>query len=40
MSHVGIYIGNGQIVNALNSSTGVIVSSVDMPGYAGASRVA
>jgi cell wall-associated NlpC family hydrolase len=40
VSHVGIYIGNGQIVNALNSSTGVIVSSVDMPGYTGASRVA
>ncbi|SCX52627.1 NlpC/P60 family protein [Klenkia marina] len=40
VSHVGIYIGNGQMVNALNSDTGVVVSSVDMPGYAGASRVA
>lgn len=40
VSHVGIYIGDGQMVNALNSDTGVVVSSVDMPGYAGASRVA
>jgi cell wall-associated NlpC family hydrolase len=40
VSHVGIYIGDGQIVNALNSDTGVAVTSVDMPGYAGASRIA
>ena len=40
VSHVGIYIGNDQIVNALNSDTGVIVSSVDMEGYAGARRIA
>ncbi|KQS73265.1 C40 family peptidase [Modestobacter sp. Leaf380] len=40
VSHVGIYVGDGQMVNALNSSTGVVVSSVDMPGFAGASRIA
>lgn len=38
ISHVGIYVGNGQIVNALNPSSGVQVSGLhDMP-YSGAVR--
>jgi len=28
ISHVGIYVGNGKFINAANSSTGVIVSSL------------
>ncbi len=27
--HVGLYIGNGQIVHASNSRTGIIVSNAD-----------
>jgi cell wall-associated NlpC family hydrolase len=38
ISHVGMYIGNGQIVNALNPGAGVVVSGLhDMP-YVGAVR--
>ena len=38
ISHVGMYIGNGQIVNALNPGSGVKVSGLhDMP-YVGAVR--
>ena len=38
ISHVGIYIGNGQVVNALNPGSGVQVSGLhDMP-YVGAVR--
>jgi len=38
ISHVGLYIGNGQIVNALNPGTGVKISGLhDMP-YVGAVR--
>ena len=38
ISHVGMYIGNGQIVNALNPGSGVQISGLhDMP-YAGAVR--
>jgi cell wall-associated NlpC family hydrolase len=33
-SHVGIYIGNGEFVNALNSSTGVIISALSNPYFA------
>jgi cell wall-associated NlpC family hydrolase len=40
VSHVGIYIGDGQMVNALNEDSDVVVSSVDMEGYAGARRIA
>lgn len=34
LSHVGIYIGNGQFVHAANSSTGVTISGVN-DGYYG-----
>ena len=38
ISHVGMYIGNGQIVNALNPGAGVVISGLhDMP-YSGAVR--
>ena len=38
ISHVGLYIGNGQIVNALNPGSGVRISGLhDMP-YVGAVR--
>jgi cell wall-associated NlpC family hydrolase len=38
ISHVGMYIGNGKIVNALNPGAGVVISGLhDMP-YAGAVR--
>ncbi len=38
ISHVGMYIGNGQVVNALNPSSGVQISGLhDMP-YVGAVR--
>jgi peptidoglycan DL-endopeptidase CwlO len=38
VSHVGIYIGNGQLVHAANPSTGVEVTSVDSMPYNGAVR--
>ena len=38
ISHVGMYIGNGQIVHASNPSTGVKVSPIDEMPYTGASR--
>ncbi|KQT94425.1 hypothetical protein ASG49_05975 [Marmoricola sp. Leaf446] len=38
ISHVGLYVGNGQVVNALNPGSGVQVSGLhDMP-YSGAVR--
>ena len=41
VSHVAMYIGNGQIVHALNSSKPVQVMNLDsMPGYNTARRVA
>ncbi len=41
VSHVGIYIGNGQMVHAPTSGDVVKVASIDsMGGYAGARRVA
>jgi cell wall-associated NlpC family hydrolase len=41
VSHVAMYIGNGQIVHALNSSKPVQVMKLDsMPSYAGSRRVA
>jgi cell wall-associated NlpC family hydrolase len=43
ISHVGIYIGNGNFIHAANSRTGVIVSSLSegyyASHYAGAKRV-
>jgi cell wall-associated NlpC family hydrolase len=39
VSHVGMYIGNGQMVHASTSGQPVIVSSVDMKGYVGARRL-
>lgn len=39
VSHVAIYIGNGQIVDAANYRTGVRVASVDSMPFAGARRV-
>ena len=43
-SHVGMYIGNGQIVHAQNSSTGVVITSLSDSWYAsryiGARRIA
>ena len=38
ISHVGIYVGNGQIVHAANPSTGVSMTSVDSMPYSGAVR--
>ncbi|MEI4273672.1 C40 family peptidase [Klenkia sp. LSe6-5] len=40
VSHVGLYIGNGQMVHASVSGRPVAVTSVDQRGYAGARRVA
>jgi len=40
VSHVGMYIGNGQMVHASVSGRPVAVTSVDQRGYVGARRVA
>jgi cell wall-associated NlpC family hydrolase len=39
VSHVGMYIGNGQMVHAATFGVPVQVTSVDMAGYAGARRL-
>jgi cell wall-associated NlpC family hydrolase len=41
VSHVGIYIGNGQMVHAATAGSPVKVVNLDyMPSYAGARRLA
>jgi cell wall-associated NlpC family hydrolase len=40
VSHVGIYVGNGQMVDAGSEQTGVSQRSVDMAGYQFARRIA
>jgi cell wall-associated NlpC family hydrolase len=40
VSHVGIYIGDGQMVHAGSEETGVEITSVDMEGYNSARRIA
>ena len=37
--HVGIYLGNGQILNAYESGTVIRIQPVDLSQYAGASRL-
>ena len=39
-SHVGIYVGDGQMVDAGTEQTGVVQRSVDMEGYDFARRIA
>lgn len=39
ISHVGIYIGNGKIVDAANRRSGVRIAALDSMPYAGAVRV-
>ncbi len=39
VSHVGMYIGNGQMVHASTFGSPVLVTSVDMKGYVGARRL-
>nr|WP_246405922.1 C40 family peptidase [Modestobacter versicolor] len=39
VSHVGIYIGNGQMVHASTFGSPVLVTSVDMSGYVSARRL-
>ena len=34
-SHVGMYLGNGQMIHAANPNSGVIVSSINDPYYSG-----
>ena len=40
VSHVGIYVGDGQMVDAGDEDTGVVQRSVDMEGYDFARRIA
>ncbi len=40
VEHVGIYIGNGQVVHAADYGTGVVVSAMSSMPFAGATRVA
>jgi cell wall-associated NlpC family hydrolase len=40
VSHVGIYVGDGQMVDAGDEYTGVVQRSVDMQGYDFARRIA
>jgi cell wall-associated NlpC family hydrolase len=40
VSHVGVYVGDGQMVDAGTHDTGVVQRSVDMDGYDFARRIA
>jgi cell wall-associated NlpC family hydrolase len=40
ISHVGIYIGNGMIVNAANPRSGVQIAPVTSMPFMGGTRVA
>jgi cell wall-associated NlpC family hydrolase len=40
VNHVGIYVGDGQMVDAGDESTGVSQRTVDMEGYNFARRIA
>jgi cell wall-associated NlpC family hydrolase len=40
VSHVGIYVGDGQMIDAGNEDTGVVQRTVDMDGYDFARRIA
>ena len=40
VGHVGIYVGDGQMVDAGSEETGVAQRSVDMEGYNTARRIA
>jgi cell wall-associated NlpC family hydrolase len=40
ISHVGLYIGNGEMIHAPNPSAPVRIAPIDQMPFAGATRVA